>query len=32
MFVEVCGPGPDLTVTRRFVSYGLEEMEKAYLK
>ena len=29
MLVEVRGPGPYLTVTRRFVGYGLEEIEKA---
>ena len=29
MLVEVRGPGPNLTVTRRFVGYGLEEIEKA---
>ena len=29
MLVEVHGPGPDLIVTRRFVGYGLEDIEKA---
>ena len=29
MLVEVRGPGPSLTVTRRFVGYGLEEIDKA---
>ena len=29
MLVEVRGPGPYLTVTRRFVGYGLEEIDKA---
>lgn len=28
MLVEVHGPGGNLTVTRRFVGYGLEEIEK----
>ena len=28
MLVEVRGPGPNLTVTRRFVGYGLEEIDK----
>jgi len=26
--VEVRGPGPELTVTRRFVRYGLEQIDK----
>lgn len=29
MLVEVHGPGPNLTITRRFVGLGLEEIEKA---